>query len=814
MLPDMEQVQPVTPSAQATSSFAAHLEQLSKEHYREVHQLHQKVRSLRSLLVSQQKHEQQHDWLGMSISSSQGGRGQAAPRVSTELSSQTVATSSATDSVNCRRSLTKTLAETPVGVIIEGATSLRNADNFFAGKSDPYCICEVVDKPRLRFKTRTITDDLNPIWNHKFVLPGLEPEDVLEFTVMDKDFGREDELLGKARLLAKEVAGGFSGELPLSEDGQGGIAKLKVTIKQPGVGMGSAALVLWPTWATPHSPSKRASESLLKQAFRAGAEKDLCSMGMTRTYTYDISVPRSPGVMHPECSKRLVWDIWGLFALMIDLIWLPMQVFEPTQTLFVNLMTWSILLYWTGDILASFHTGFYTRDTVLVMTRRMIAINYIKTWFFLDLAIVSVDWLAILASFLSAADSASVARSAKLVRVTRIARLLRLMRLMKLRKVLFSIEGLIDSEWLTIVLAVVKNLMTILFINHLLACIWFWLGDSEGTSGWVAQAGLSDADFSKQYLVSLQWSLAQFTPGATPVQPSTTSERILVVTVLALALVIATCFVSSITSTMAAVWNANRYDCTQHLLLKKFLNQNKISRGLGSRIMHYVDFTLEFRHRRVHISKVHFLGLISGPLNIELHTELFAPTLCWHPCFSQILTMNKPMMREICTTAVLGTQNYAKNDMLFERGKEAKHMLFLTLGTLVYRFWPDDLAASRKVRMHEGSWFVEASLWMPWQHVGEMKALSEVDLVLVTSAKFRDICESYPEDFPLVRSYALLFWSEAHDQTLEALTDLGFPLEAHNERSAPPQSMVSGQFNMAQLTYAEEVQAQLLSWDD
>mmetsp|Transcript_140712 Transcript_140712/g.350820 ORF Transcript_140712/g.350820 Transcript_140712/m.350820 type:complete len:396 (+) Transcript_140712:3-1190(+) len=384
------------------------------------------------------------------------------------------------------------------------------------------------------------------------------------------------------------------------------------------------------------------------------------------------------------------------------------------------------------------------------------------------------------------------------------------MRLMKLRRLLLTLQGMVNSEWVTIVLAVVKNLITTLAVNHFLACIWFWVGKAEGAAGWVAKEGFSDADYGEQYLVSLQWSMAQFTPGSPSIEPHNLSERVMNVTVIALGLILATCFVSSITSTMAAVWNAKRYDLTQHLLLKKFLNQNNVPRALGSRIMHYVDFVLDKRQKRVHVSTVHFLNLISGPLHIELHTELFAPTLCWHPCFSQIFKANVPMMREICTTAILSNQSYAKNDVIFHRGKEAKHTLFLTYGTLVYRFCPYAASDPHTTRLHEGNWCVEAALWMPWHHVGEMRALCEVDIVSVTSAKFREICEGYPQDFPVVRSYALAFWQEAHEREHEVLTDIGYPsLEAVVGRTT---SM--GKTGMADQMYAEEVQTHLVHWDD
>lgn len=435
----------------------------------------------------------------------------------------------------------------------------------------------------------------------------------------------------------------------------------------------------------------------------------------------------------------------------------------------------------------------------------------------LDAPLMAVDWGVRVADLLyPTADSAGVARSAKLVRVTRIARLLRLMRLMKLRKVLLTIHSLVDSEWVTIIMTVVKNLVTIVAVNHVLACIWYWIGSTGGSKGWVATFDMVDAELSVKYLTSVHWSFAQFTPGASPIQPYTIPERLLAVSVLALGLVIATCFVSSITSTMAAVWMANRYSNTQHLLLRKFLNQNKVSRELGSRITHYVDFILELRHKRVHISKVHFLSFLSGPLHIDLQTEIFAPTLSWHPCFDQLVASSKAVMREICTVAVTGSQEYAKGDKVFQRGKEATHMLFLTVGAMVYRFQPDGRSSPEKVRVNTGSWCVEAVLWTPWHYVGEMKALSEVDVVQVSSAKLLDICKGHLDALKVMRGYALHFWQEVHEHDAGVLTDIGldFRESAKCARRGLRLTPWVDWGNMAELAQAEEVQAHLMEWDE
>jgi len=820
-----DKVQPTSPQVQTPPSFLTLLQELSAAHFREIEELQKEINQVRSVLQEEdvsspqrqkQRQRQQrrpvaktlaqitasalqdfeddrsgHHSLHLEACTNSAQTDSAAKSVKkVDFSrSDEIGEASDTSSSNeefyrrpntkerteLRYRLSSKLANMPLCVIIERATDLPNAD--VIGKSDPYCICEIVNQPNMRFQTRTISNNLNPVWNHKFVLPGLDPSDELRFTVMDEDF-RDDELLGVGHLLGHDVAAGFAGEVPLILNGKETAARLRVTIKVPGADLEGSSFVLWPTWVD-EKPAIRLEKLASRPSLENWVDQPDSAKKVLAEGAYDITLARSWGILHPEGAQRLTWDVLGLFILLLDLIWLPMQVFDPPETTLVQCMGWLTLLYWTGDIIASCSTGFYTQEGGIVMTRHEVLIRYARSWMILDLPLMTIDWGVTIGELVqsqtSQVDGAGVARSAKLVRITRSARLLRLMRLMKLRKVLFTVENLIASEWLTLVMAVVKNLCTILAINHILACVWFWLGAVGGEEGWVSQHRLTDEDFGHQYFISLHWSLAQFTPGATPIHPHSLAERFMAVLVLAVGLVIATCFVSSITSTMASVWTANRYNSTQHLLLKKFLMQNKISRGVSSRITHYVDFMLELRSKRVHISKVAFLSFLSGPLNIELQTELFSPILMSHPCFSQIALTSKPVMREICTTAVEGgTQNYAKNDMLFQVGKEAKQLLFLTLGTLIYRFKPEESETTFQATVSTGSWCVEAALWMPWHHVGEMQALVEADIVSVKVAKFREICEASPQVFPVARGYALNFWQETHENEQAVLTDIGF----------------------------------------
>merc|ERR1740123_1495005 len=90
---------------------------------------------------------------------------------------------------------------TPLNLTIVSARGLRNADWLpGAGKSDPYCECEIAGKPRAgKVQTKVISNNLDPVWEHHAELPGFKQGDTLVFKVYDKDLLKSD-FLGELQL--------------------------------------------------------------------------------------------------------------------------------------------------------------------------------------------------------------------------------------------------------------------------------------------------------------------------------------------------------------------------------------------------------------------------------------------------------------------------------------------------------------------------------------------------------------------------------------------------------------------------------------
>jgi len=194
------------------------------------------------------------------------------------------------------------------------------------------------------------------------------------------------------------------------------------------------------------------------------------------------------------------------------------------------------------DIVVTFNTGFYKKG-YLVMKRKEIIINYIKTWFILDmLASFPYSWVMdndedqtdeegnVVNSKKSSASVSKAPQLLRLIRIVRFLRFLRLLRVLKLKKLLYKFEEIIMSDTINAILGFFKVITVILFIAHWIACIFYQIGVSQLDSEpmcWLTVANIQDAPIFDKYIISLYWAFTTMTTvGYGDVSPYTMGEKI------------------------------------------------------------------------------------------------------------------------------------------------------------------------------------------------------------------------------------------------------------------------------------------------
>mmetsp|Transcript_27566 Transcript_27566/g.42988 ORF Transcript_27566/g.42988 Transcript_27566/m.42988 type:complete len:972 (+) Transcript_27566:69-2984(+) len=479
-------------------------------------------------------------------------------------------------------------------------------------------------------------------------------------------------------------------------------------------------------------------------------------------------------VIHPNSFKRATWDFFGMLFVVYDMVVLPMALLPLDPPAALKAFDWTTRIFWTLDMPISFLTGVIQNDGTFEMRAGKIAYRYIRTWFGLDVVIVTTDWLEVI---LETSGAMSYARVGKSSRIFRLIRLIRLMRLIRMTEVLKLFLERLQTEAIIIVADCAKILVSILFVSHMIACCWYGIAESGQDRNWLGEhgeySGHIGVDVGYRYLSALHWALQQFSGGTDEVIPQNGFERVYAIFIWLMAYVVAGVFVSRLTSSMTRLQMLGNKQNQQLASLRKYLGQVGISRRLALRVQRNAQHALREQSRHLPEEKVGLLEMVSGPLRVELHFEMYSPLLRVHPFFDHYTYECPQVMRKVCHTAAT-TAVFSPGDVIFHAGEclSEPKMYIVMDGALQYTPIWGDIS-----RVEKDTWLGEASLWTHWVHRGTLKAESFCRLCTLDAKQFQELVVSFdhPEFDP--RVYATAFVEELNNME-EGHTDLPVTVSA------------------------------------
>lgn len=528
----------------------------------------------------------------------------------------------------------------------------------------------------------------------------------------------------------------------------------------------------WDTLSCMVSPS--ATEQLGLKTSQSTCQISLWCFSLWKNPRENIRQPRlclytllQCFVTHPCSIKRMMWIVLGIVLITYDLIVTPLGVFDMPFQLSEGQLH-AISVFWLIDFILSFFVGYHHKSSVEMNLSRT-ARHYAKTWMTFDLTLISIDLVLIVISSLvhdNSTSSASLLRVGKALRTARTLRCLRLLRSAKIPTFFREVHVLVGrSEHASLILGILKHMFGILVITHIIACSWYAIGDGKigGGQGWVREyldvKEPRAQNFWLHYVISLQWSLTQFTPSTMDLHPQTLMERTFAVLVLLFAMVTFSSFVSSITNLMTHLRTLKQAEAKQFVKLEHYLQDNHISYHLSLRVRRYLEYLCQAQGRTPQEGDVEILRKLSEPLQMELVYEVRSPRILKHPFFQQYAMFNVIGMHKLCYEA-LKIVNLMQDDVLFSVGETARAMYFVTKGEMLYKkkmTSPSDRALSNSwIPIGNGQWACEAVLWTPWEHCGEMIAAVESSLFALDALKFLAIVQEHRRGLHETLNYACL----------------------------------------------------------
>lgn len=448
------------------------------------------------------------------------------------------------------------------------------------------------------------------------------------------------------------------------------------------------------------------------------------------------------------------WQGFSVPLILYDTIAVPLQAFDPEEAHWTIAMDWIIRIFWTLDIFVSFVTGYIDDEGCTILCPIMVAKRYIARQLHFDLTVVGIDWIQILMGI----HTVGVWKS------WRILRIVRFLRLQKAKDILAYVNTYMCSERLHVIASIVKMLVILALVSHLVACLWYGLGVLSGQAdepGWRDRG----RPLIERYMQSFHFAITIFF-GEYAMEPTSLEEFIFVSACSCLTFTLQIWFVSFVTTAMTHLEIISTQRSADFSLLTHYLANNGVTQEMAMKVKHSARHALEEQERNAPEASIVLLKLMSDPLLMELHFEIYQPIIRVHPFFKCYIDINPMGMCRVCHTA-MAVLSVSMGDILFTEWEvpQKPRMLFVVSGGLEY---VTSTANHRK--LSNSDWVSEACLWTSdWIHAGTLRAEGECRLLEIDAVKFQTCLTRFC--FEPAQKYAQGFVKMISEQ--EVQTDVG-----------------------------------------
>lgn len=479
------------------------------------------------------------------------------------------------------------------------------------------------------------------------------------------------------------------------------------------------------------------------------------------------------GLILPHSAFRTCWLHAGTVMVIYDMIAIPLQFLDLARTTFTQIMLFVSCFYWSLDMAFSFGTAVQLPNGRLQLKRWQVSKIYLSSWFTFDMFLISLDLLELFSES-AGVSSLRIWKGLKSIRILRMARLVKVVQRSTLPDWAFHVIYRLHSEAFAIILSIMKLTLAVAWATHFVACCWYAIGlQGADKMSWLTEHDLLDAGVSYTYATAFHWSLTQLT-GSMEIAPVTLLERSFADVALFIGFLVGAGAVSSLAASMTRLHMITAQEAKNTAALRTYLIDNEISSRLAIRVQRHAQDAAILEKKNTPESSIKLLELLSEPLRVELHYEIYEPVLKAHPFFEKLNNFDRQAFRRICHS--MKKNCYTRGDVIFCAGEVVTDIAlhFITSGYLQY------IQLTEKdehivLGVHKGMWVCEPVLWTTWVHQGDMQTTTECTFLDIEQPIFHHIMMrsliNSSGDSPLI-SYAKGFVKALNSVCREDLTDL------------------------------------------
>ncbi|XP_054749999.2 potassium voltage-gated channel subfamily H member 8-like [Lytechinus pictus] len=437
-------------------------------------------------------------------------------------------------------------------------------------------------------------------------------------------------------------------------------------------------------------------------------------------------------VLHYSIMKS-VWDWCVLLATLYIAIVVPFNAaVHQENELVITILDIIIEIIFIIDVAINFRTTYVSKSGKVVYEARAIGLNYLRSWFFIDLlAAVPFDILTQIFSL-----------KLDTIQLIKLARLLRLLRLLN------KIERY--SQYSAIVLTFF--MLAFALLAHWLACIWFVIGrmelnknDDGWDLGWIVDLGdqlkmpilgvnSTGPRNDSIYITALYYTLSSLTSvGFGNVSANTNTEKIFTILVMFLGALCHAAVFGNVTAIIQRMYSRRALYYTKLRDLKDFVRSHHIPPALKTRMQEYfmTSWSINMGIDTTEMLQT-FPEELRADIAMHLHKEFLALPIFADASQGCLRSLSLRIKTSFC----------APGEYIVHQGDALNVIYFLLNGSMEILRHGMVVAILGKGDLFGCDLYITDTVI---QSSGDIHALTYCDLQSVTRQELLEVLASYPE---------------------------------------------------------------------
>ena len=448
------------------------------------------------------------------------------------------------------------------------------------------------------------------------------------------------------------------------------------------------------------------------------------------------------GIIHPNHKFRQRWNIFIGFLLIYTAIVTPFVIAFYDSVTFDTffVIDTTINFFYFCDLIINCSTAFHDKDAVLKVSRKEIALNYLKGWMIMD--IVACLPISLVPNIINQISGNSYNKLVRLFRLRSIPKLFRFSKIIKLLKT-YKTSFLLEHVqiFLNINHSVMRLYATIAGIVigiHVVGCFWY-ISSSFSSSDyetWIFRYNYEDSNIFTLYITSLYWAITTITSvGYGDIVPFSDAELIFTILWICATMYFLSFTVSSLSTVITMIDNKKNNLDLKLTMVDDYAKEAKISKAIKQKMQNRIRVTND----RLPLSIDEEEKLMR-----EIPKDLRFKIACnMHNGFLNRCLFFKDKDKEFisCIALFLQPWYFSKNDCIINKGEIATDIYFVLHGAV--NFVGENDQTVFKI-IAEGQEFGDIEVLLKCKRVFSALSSCESTLLVMKEEYVRKIKEEYP----------------------------------------------------------------------